>query len=240
MLPDDGLSAAREPLLHSSSRPTPGLRPARPSVFGADALSVTQQRVDQRIRTFALVLLSVAILGVGAFYLRAILVRFVLALALYYLLSPLIDVISLEQVAGCKRKPSRAVAILVALILTAGLLSLIGAVLFRCIKSFAAHADQYHGRVEQLFGKALDVSSNLGLGLPKPGNSTEVQAGVKEMMRHLNISHLIMELLGKAATMLENAIYILLFLAFLLAGSRPADEAAAHTTYAKANKQIYL
>ena len=66
---------------------------ARPALLGTDALSRDQQRLDERIRTLCLVVMALAVCAAALHYLEQILVRFVLALALKYLLTPLIDLV---------------------------------------------------------------------------------------------------------------------------------------------------
>ena len=67
--------------------------PAKPSLLGTEALSARQALLDDRIRTLSLVICASAVLAAAVFYLQNILVRFVLALALRYLLTPLIGAI---------------------------------------------------------------------------------------------------------------------------------------------------
>mmetsp|Transcript_42076 Transcript_42076/g.116262 ORF Transcript_42076/g.116262 Transcript_42076/m.116262 type:complete len:180 (+) Transcript_42076:366-905(+) len=99
---------------------------------------------------------------------QVILVRFVLALALKYLLTPLIDLLSYsvpllpsECCGGCRLKLPRALAILVALALAVSCLGVLGVVVGRSIGEFATHADSYRARLEELLGRALNATSSL-------------------------------------------------------------------------------
>ena len=229
------MEPCREPLLAPRAR--------APDLFGTDPLSVREQRLDERIRTLSLVILATAVVFAGLYLLQHILVRFVLALAVYYLLAPLIDVLSCHGVAKCRVRLPRPLAIMVALVVAATGLLALGLIVSRSISSFTAHADQYHDRVEELIEEAFNFTTKLGLDEIVPGklsNSTEMKATLAELARSkLSISSLIMAALGKAAGVVENAVYVLLFLAFLLAGSRPRDHEALGTA-AKAEEQIYL
>ena len=146
------------PLLSSGS----DMEEARPSMLGADALSARQQRVDERIRTLCLVVLSVAVVGVGAYQLREILMRLVLALALRYLLTPLIDCLSCLH-GRCRYKLPRPLAIVISLALTGAFLALGSIVLARSIGTFAAHADQYSERAEALLEAVLNATDRFDL-----------------------------------------------------------------------------
>ena len=74
-----------------------------------------------------------------------------------------------------------------------------------------------------------------------PGSSRHTLSDLAK--NNLSISHLILGLLGSAAHVVENIIYILLFLAFLLAGSgSKSGEAhgdAIDTVQAEAEEKIY-
>ena len=245
----------REPLLGGAASE----KPAPPSLLGTDPLSASQQRQDERIRTLCLVVLSVAVLGGAAYYLKAILIRFVLALALRYLLMPLIDVLSCAHVPSCRFRLNRALAILIALLIAAGVLCALGLVVAKSIGKFAANSELYAGRVERLVEAALNLTSSFDLGDVGGGaaaasgmNSTDaIKHTLSELAKNnLSLSDLILGLLGTAAHVVENIIYILLFLAFLLAGSRPRPRdgdggggalggAAADAVHAEAEERIY-
>ena len=132
----DGSKTIREPLLYRETE-------ARPALFGTDALSTRQQRQDDRIRTLCLVILAIAVVGFGAYYLNQILIRFVLALALRYLLMPLIDVLSCANVHNCRFRLNRTLAILIALLIAAGMLTGVGLIVAKSIGRFAANSDMY-------------------------------------------------------------------------------------------------
>lgn len=214
-------------------------------MLGTDMLSVRQLRVDERIRTLCLVVISVAVLGYGAYYLRAILIRFVLAMALKYLLTPVIDVLSCHHVNSCKYKLPHHVAILIALALAASMLGVLTLVVARSIGSFAAHADVYGDRAQHLLDGLINATDTLlGPAAIAPALKThaDMQSTIMELARtHLNLSSLITSLLGSAAHVIENVIYILLFLAFLLAGSQPrSTTSSGGDVHAEAEEQIYV
>ena len=125
--------------------------PAKPSLLGTEALSSRQAHLDDRIRTLSLVICASAVLAAAVYYLQNILVRFVLALALQYLLTPLISAIQ------CCRAP-RGLAILLAFGATAGGLVAVGVLVTRSVVAFSTHADVYHERIGQLLGTAVNAT----------------------------------------------------------------------------------
>jgi len=196
-------------------------------LIGTDVLSPRQQRQDERIRTLCLVVLSTAVLYVGAYYLSAILIRFVLALALRYLLMPLVDILSCARSNG-KFKLSRGFAIIIALLIAGGVLGGLGVLITTSIGRFARNSDLYAGRVEKLVESVLNATSKWDLfddPRSAASNSTSLKHTLGELSKHMSLSKLILSLLGTAAHILENTIYIMLFLAFLLAGSKPSGAA---------------
>jgi len=234
------------PAASESGEPLMG---ARPSLLGTDELSGKQARLDERIRTLSLVTIATAIVGLGLYHLRTILIRFVLALALRYLLTPLIDALSCSQLPEpCHARLPRPVATLVALVIAIGGLFSLGLVVVRSISSFGRHADQYQGRVEVLLAKFLELANFAGLQdeihlSSSGGNSstTDLKVAIADLVQHrFHLSSLIVELLGKAGEILEDTIYILLFLAFLLAGSQPSAKHGQGGTRARADEQIFL
>ena len=238
------MSNCRTPLLDE--------REARPSLLGSDALSTRQQRQDERIRTLCLVVLSVAVLYMAALYLNTILVRFVLALALRYLIMPLIDIISCQHAKSCRFRIPRALAIVIALLVAAGILTALGIIIASSIGRFAANSELYGKRVERLVEGAANLTSHWdlfddGTGSLRGANSTTIKHTLGELAKsHLSVSNLILGLLGRTAHIVENTVYILLFLAFLLAGSKTKESLGeAHSVsgpaavHAEAEDKIY-
>ena len=86
--------AGRSPLRKQSTALS---TPSMLHVEGSADLSSREQAIDERIRTLCLVILALAVLAAGAYTLKSILVPFVLALALKYLLTPLIDLLACKE-----------------------------------------------------------------------------------------------------------------------------------------------
>lgn len=218
---------------------------ARASLLGTDELSVRQHRLDERLRTLCLVVLALAVLAAAAHYLRTVLVRFVLALALYYLLTPCVDLVLALPAVGvgrCRCRVPRGVAIVLVVGVGAGTLVLLGFVLAHAAGTFASHANEYKARLDEasarLLGAAHAVQGALGPASAALGQgrvNDNLHEAVKEAVKALDVPKLITRLLGFTAHAAENGLYIVMFLAFLLAGGRRADGAPR----SRAESQIY-
>jgi hypothetical protein len=130
--------------------------PAKPSLLGTEALSAQQARLDERIRTLSLVICATAVVAAAIFYLQDILVRLVLALALKYLLSPLIDVINVEvTIRGLRCRIPRGLAIILAMCVAVGGLVIIGVLVTRSVVSFSAQPAPNRGSAAQSTAHAV-------------------------------------------------------------------------------------
>ncbi|KAL1499631.1 hypothetical protein AB1Y20_011830 [Prymnesium parvum] len=233
---------------HSDSSERAHLLPAgaRPALLGTDALSLAQARLDERIRTLCLVVVAAAALAAALHFLQPALVRLVLALALKYLLSPLIAALSaplplLPTPLRRRAQLPHAVAVLLALALAAAALLLVGLVVCRSIAQFGAHAEAYRARLEALLAASLasaqrvySLAAGEGHELPRG----EAAAQLIELARRLNLTEMLVQAVGTAAHLTENCVYIVLFLAFMLAGSDPRAS-SVEDVHARADAQIF-
>ena len=135
-------AALAAPLL---SEPT-----APPSFLGAEPLSARQRYYDERLRTLSLVVLASFAAGLAAYFLREILERFLRALAMYYLLMPLIEALRCRNRVSRKARLPRGIATFAALIVSFGGLVVVGAIAVRSIRNFTDHAANYNMHVEDL------------------------------------------------------------------------------------------
>ena len=218
--------------------------PAKPSLLGTQALSTQQGRLDERIRTLSLVICALGVLSAAVYYLQNILVRFVLALALRYLLTPLIDLINFEvHCFSCRCRLPRWLCILLALSIVAGGLLGIGIVVARSVASFTDHAAMYKQRVEDVLGSAMEATSRFQALIPSATSGLALQdmdkARLLQLAKSADVSGIILNFLGTFAHLTENSIYILLILAFLLAGSKSPSGKKGESVHTRAESQIF-
>ena len=122
-------------------------------------LSEQESRIEERIRTLCLCVIALGVVGCILYYLRIILVPLVLAVALSYLLQPLIELLHIRprRVCGiaCCGVPHW-LASCVALVIAFAGFGLLGFVVADSIHSFSDRADVYAERMQELVHGLLD------------------------------------------------------------------------------------
>lgn len=139
-------------------------------------LSVEAHEIEERLRTISICIVAMTCVAYGLYVLRAVLVPLVLAIALKYLLQPLIDVLSVRPLPCCgkllcqdrgrsHRNPTtlrrlatcvctprlpHGLAVCVALAVAFSVLGLLGFIVVESIHVFSQRADMYGARVEAL------------------------------------------------------------------------------------------
>lgn len=145
------------------------------SVFSI-SLTPAQREVEERLRTAVLLLIGIAVVAAGLYYMKTILIPLVLALALFYTLQPVIEVLAKRPLRCCGRrcftkKPDVTgvprclrpcvescillqlphwLAVCVALLIAFAILALLGFVVADSVRVFSSKAAEYTKRVEQL------------------------------------------------------------------------------------------
>ena len=177
--------------------------------FAREALSTTQQHWDQMIRTTSQAITALGVVCAAMYLLKEVLVPFVLALALKYLLTPLIDALSCRGHATCRFRIPRGVAVFCALSIALTLLLILALILVKSISIFADRADFYASRVTELLTNAV---RGLQLWLPAEVSRTlegvDLRSTVGAMLQDVSLSPYILSLLGTAAHVAENVLYM--------------------------------
>jgi len=214
-----------------------------------EKLTELEMMLDERIRTICLVILALAVIAFAMVYLKEILIPFAIALALNYLITPLIDVISCRN-SGCPLKLPRGIAIIVAFLITFGAMFALGLLLAQSVAIFAEHSDLYRERTELLLTRAFQSLEELFPGqfhfLQGDHVSNEALAkNLNAILEKVDVTELIMDLLGSAAHIAEDIIYVALFLVFMLVGDasilRKGSDDVDHTPLmTRINTQIHV
>jgi len=212
-------------------------------------LSDSEKKFSHLIKHSALSIIAIAVVYLAMDRLESILIPFLLAVALSYLLSPLVDLLSCRN-QQCSCKLPRGIAVMIAFLVGCLILSIVGLVLLKALTTFQAWQDKYRHRMEELLEGVFRSLTALQVYIgsrPSPaqaaghGNHSalmEAQEMVNSFLEDVSVTGLIGTLLGTAAHVVEDVMYIVLFLVFLLAhaGEEPAADAVA----ARVNNQIFI
>lgn len=182
----------------------------------------------QRAQTYSLILLATIAVGICMHILASVVVPFVIAMMIYFALTPLINKVS------SKLKVGRWLAIGVTGLLTAGVLALVGMLLVSTINDVQNNAASYGHKIEKLVGGWLEI-------LP-----VEIDyAGLVELTT-TKVKALAPSVLGGAPAVLSSGILVLMFLMFLLAGKALSDDSPKllreieHSVQKYVNTKLFL
>eukprot|EP00908_Phaeocystis_cordata_P015267 Transcript_26393.p1 GENE.Transcript_26393~~Transcript_26393.p1 ORF type:complete len:454 (-),score=197.64 Transcript_26393:69-1376(-) len=212
-------------------------------------LNETEKNHDERIRTLCFVIMASAVVYYLVLTLREVLVPFFLALAIKYMLSPLINVLSCDKRAypQCDKwrwRMHRGLAICIAMVLAAGVLAVLGVLVVRSVGVFASNAGMYNDRLVQIVDNTFALVDALERAMHST-NSSEEDNGARTGMAFLqsqldtiDLGEYISIFLDHAAVALENMIYILLFLVFMLVGE--SEMRQRNKASDEAEQQIYV
>lgn len=161
---------------------------------------------DQRLVVVCLVVLAGVAAATGLYWLRPVMIPFVLALMLAYGLTPLVEVLARRL-----RLP-RMVAVLAALVLGGLLFTGVGALVTGSVKKLAANGPAYEARVVYLATQLSAWLDGHGLG--------ETAEAMREGASNLPVGRMLVTAANTAVALLSNGFLILIFLIYLLQGDR--------------------
>jgi hypothetical protein len=219
-------------------------------VYSFAPLSGNQQHVEERLRTLSLCVCALAAVVGTLYVLRSVLVPFVLAVAMRYLLQPL--VITLTQrplhcgagVVLCSQEPcgpSRPrwlrslgallchlqlphwLAVVVTLAVAFTALGVFGVVIADSVRLFAARADTYAAQVRRLCAGVLGWLDTSAGGAEAESPIQQLYQRLTELASRLPLSQLILNSVEVVLALFSNLFLVLLFTVYLLLG-RYEDE----------------
>lgn len=171
-----------------------------------------EQPTERRIQTVCLVVIA-AVLGATALHwLQPVMIPFVLALLLTYSLAPIVDWLIL------KLRLPRALAVLVAISLGFLLFSGLAGMVSSSVRTLAANADTYQGRLVDLGGQVSSTIASLGLDIGADN--------IEAQIRDLPVGAYITQAANVVVNTLSNTFLILIFAIYLLQGSTTRAGAA--------------
>jgi len=177
--------------------------------------------------------------------LQDILIPFLLAVALSYLLGPLVDLLSCRGAEHSIRFP-RILAVMISFCVGVGIIVCVGLVLLKALTTFQERSDTYAGRVEELVGNVFETVAEVqrvtgSTTQPRHPNHTmakEAEEMVESFLKDVSLTDTILNLLGTAAHILEDTLYIVLFLVFMLAHA--SDRGPRDRVKQRVERQIFI
>jgi len=174
------------------------------------------------LRTASLMVLAAVALAAALIYTRQVMIPFVLAIFLTYLVSPIVDFLQL------KLRAPRTLSVLAALLVVLAALTLVGLLITTSVRGLTASADIYRERLTSLAESLLSVLDRFGVDLS--------QDQVLAAIGNLPVLNLVRQTAGGVVGLVSNGILVLIFVIYLLAGRTPRKFRAGF--YAEADQKI--
>ena len=160
---------------------------------------------EPRIQTVCLLILSAIAIATALFWLRPVMIPFVLAVFFALGLTPLID-LQLRYL----RIP-RPLAVLLTLVLGVVMLSLLGGLISTSVGQLAANIDVYQAQIKQLLGDAAAVLKRLGI-------NSDIAVNSLGQLPLKTVSDMLVGTMNAIVGILSQGLLMLVFLFFLLIG----------------------
>ena len=174
------------------------------------------------LRTASLMVLAAVAMATALIYTRQVMIPFVLAIFITYLVSPLTDF--LEN----KLRVPRTVSVLAALLVVAAILTLLGLLITTSVRGLTASADIYRERLTSLAQSFFSVLDRIGIDL----SQDQVLASIGNMPM-LNV---VRQTAGGVVGLISNGVLVIVFVIYLLAGRNPRRLRTGF--YAEADQKI--
>ncbi len=159
------------------------------------------------LNTASLIVLAAVAIAVALIYTRAVMVPFVLAIFISYLVSPLVDVMQTRL-----RMP-RSLSVLIAFLVVISLMTLLGLLIATSTRSLIDSAPIYRERLASLAQGVFSILDRFGIDLG--------QQPFLERLQALPILDMLKTTAGTVATLLSTGLMTLIFVIYLLLGRQP-------------------
>ncbi len=174
---------------------------------------MTDSRPDYSwLNTVSLMVLAAVAGAAALLYTRPVMVPFVLAIFISYLVSPLVDIL-------CTRvKMPKLVAVLITLLVAAALITLVVLLIITSTRGLLENVDVYRTRVVSLAERAFDLLDRRGIDL----GQGELLQGLRDFnVLDLPILRFVGSTASGVASVLINGVLVLIFVIYLLIGRHP-------------------
>ena len=168
--------------------------------------------INKYLRTVIVLLgiICVAIVGFLAVEMQTLIVPFVLALLISFILNPIIQSLRNLHI-------PESLSIFIVLLATFLILFLVGQLVNMNIKSFIANFSQYEVRMKTITKKIIEVGSIFNSGVGIGENNSEFPA-LSAIIQNVSLRNMVTSILGSVSALLSDTFLVLLYLLFLLSG----------------------
>ncbi len=177
---------------------------------------------QSRITTISLVVLAAVAIAAALAYTRAVMVPFVLAIFLSYLLFPVVDLLQ------DRFRVPRVISIILALLVAVGLMFVLGLMITTSTRALFESASIYEERLGAIAERTVAILSRFGIEL---GDQPLVEA-----LTQLPVGDLLSRTAGTVFGLITTGGLVLIFLIYLLAGRRPQQIRSG--IYAEINQKV--
>lgn len=157
--------------------------------------------------TASLMILAAVALAAALAYTRAVMVPFVLAVFIFFLVTPFTDLLIL------KLRFPRWLAVLVSLLVVAGMLALLGLLITTSARGLGDSADIYREKILGLAERLFAILDRYDLDLG--------QTNVLATLQQLPLGTILRTTAGTVVGLVTNGFLVLFFVIFLLLGRKP-------------------
>ena len=181
---------------------------------------------DRRVQTVALSVLAVVAAGFALNWLRPVLIPFVLAVFLTWIIEPVVGV-------GVRRlRMPRWLSLVVALLIGFVVLTAVGALVSSSVKQLAGNSAAYQQRLLELADRATSLLAGFGF-------DTGVDA-LRDQLASLPFGSMLMKTTGALVDMLSNTFLVLVFTVYLLIGQSDhnTNENAGDNLWAEIDRRV--
>ena len=166
---------------------------------------------QNRLNTVSLLVLAAVAGGFALHWMRPVLVPFVLALMLAYLVAPLVDGLQVQL-----RAP-RWAALLTAFCTIAVILGLISIILFTSVGGLVENADLYKDRLVGLVDRLFGIAAGFGFDFHK-------KEDLLRALRRIPVMSLLQNTAGGVLNVVTTAILVQIFTIYLILGRKAHEE----------------
>lgn len=180
-----------------------------------------------KLMTASLLVLAAVSVAVALIYTKVIMVPFVLAIFITYMVAPLVDMLQLRL------KIPRPLAVVFAVIFVLAIVYVVGLLLVISAAGLVDKQALYQERLASLVGDAVLILERFNIDV----GQAEVMDELQQQARDLPVMAWLRTLAGRAINLISHGFMVMIFVVFLLMGRNPKSPAQVGI-YAQIDKKI--